>query len=327
MSKLRLLILVLGPIPIVGACLAVTDWLRPLDSAQVPRNLIVRRQSATGALAAEVFSPANLTVDHSSSLARRCEQAASGLRDQLGPLCSAIVRPPFVIAGDMNAAELAQWHDRTIGPAARAMAHAYFKIPPSQPITVLLFGTERSYTDFAKKLFNEEGISIYGYYKPARRTLVMNISTGGGTLLHELTHALMAFDCPEVPDWLNEGLASLHEQCCFREDSAGAWIEGMENWRLDGLQRVVRQKRLRSLESLITGDDFRGQLEGVNYAQARYFFLYMQRQGVLRAFYDEYRSNRIQDESGARAVLKMFPGMSWAQLDHAFQAWLMTLGR
>ena len=87
---------------------------------------------------------------------------------------------------------------------------------------------------------------MYGYYKPQQRTLVMNISTGGGTLVHELTHALIDFDFPLVPDWFNEGLASLHEACHILPDESR--IEGLTNWRLPGLQQAVAERRLPSLE-------------------------------------------------------------------------------
>ena len=107
-------------------------------------------------------------------------------------------------------------------------------------------------------LFGDSGISIYGYYKPSVRTLLANIATGDGTLLHELTHALLDFELPDAPVWLNEGLASLHEQCRFRSDGDGPWIEGLVNWRLEGLQQVIRQGRLRSLGSMIEELDFRG---------------------------------------------------------------------
>ena len=35
---------------------------------------------------------------------------------------------------------------------------------------------------------------------------------GGGTIAHELVHALIANDFTEAPEWLNEGLASLYEE-------------------------------------------------------------------------------------------------------------------
>ena len=75
-----------------------------------------------------------------------------------------------------------------------------------------MFSGEQSYNHYADKLFGEDGISIYGYYKPQLRTLVMNISTGGGTLVHEIVHPFMATNFPKCPSWFNEGLASLYEQ-------------------------------------------------------------------------------------------------------------------
>jgi hypothetical protein len=207
------------------------------------------------------------------------------------------------------------------------MANRYFKTRPHQPMTVLLFESQESYDEYSKKLFDDEGISIYGYYKPHLRTLVMNIGTGSGTLVHELTHALMAFDFPKVPDWFNEGLASLHEQSRQRVDRRGPWIEGRENWRLPALQKAIQQKRLRSLSELIEEDDFRGPLEGVNYAQARYFCLYLQRKGLLERLYAELRKNQKDDPLGHKTVARLFPDKSWAELDEEFQQWALALKR
>src|SRR5262249_40360681 len=153
-------------------------------------------------------------------------------------------------------------------------------------------------------------ISIYGYYKPRQRTLVMNIGTGNGTLLHELTHALVDFDFPQIPDWLNEGLASLHEQSRFREDPRGPWIEGLVNWRLAGLQEVAKANKLGSLEHLIENREFRGPNEGTNYAQARYFCLYLQQQGVLEEFYKAFRAAQDFDQRGLVTLRETFPGKS-----------------
>lgn len=126
-----------------------------------------------------------------SALESACREAARRLSQQLGAQCALVVRAPFVVAGDLPEAELNRWYRHTIGPAARAMAQSYFTTAPDRPISILLFGGEESYNRYAKALYGDDGISVYGYYKPHRRTLVMNISTGGGTLVHELTHALV----------------------------------------------------------------------------------------------------------------------------------------
>jgi hypothetical protein len=207
------------------------------------------------------------------------------------------------------------------------MQARYFRSRPDRPITVLLFDGEASYNRYAREWFGDSGVSIYGYYKPRERTLLANIATGGGTLLHELTHALIDFEMSDVPVWLNEGLASLHEQCRFRTDENGPWIEGLVNWRLEGLQRVIRQGRLRSLAMLVTEPDFRGPLVGTNYAQARYFCLYMQQKGVLERFFRDYRDTQSRDLDGSEAVRRALDGTRWADIDRDFQRWALRLSR
>jgi hypothetical protein len=257
------------------------------------------------------------------SLANQCVETAAALREQVGADREVIVRPPFVISGNLTKDALDSWHARTLEPATKAMLASYFDREPDRPITVLLYDTAEEYEAQSKMLFGHEGLSVYGYYKPNRRTLVMNIATGGGTLVHELTHALIDFDFPDVPDWFNEGLASLHEQCRFREDGAG--IDGLENWRLPALQMAIRDGKLRSLEALIHDDDFRGKQVGINYAQARYFCLYLQRHELLEPYYEHFREHQQDDPQGALAVRAVLPNLSWGELDQDYQKWVLEL--
>ncbi len=319
MSKLRLSILILGPIVIVATSIALCDRLRSDSTGPPAANHVLVSQ----AMADETRPSA--TGDE--KLVRACGQAADKLRPRLGAECHLIVRPPMVIAGDMDEDDLDTWHKETIGPATQAMASRYFQRSPNEPITVLLFSAEPSYNHYAEKLYGDRNVSIYGYYKPRERVLVMNIGTGGGTLVHELTHALADFDFPKIPDWFNEGLASLHEQCRFREDAGGPWIEGLENWRLPGLQKAIRKSRVGSLKSLIEGQDFRGAHEGLNYAQARYFCLYMQRHQVLEEFYRRFRDHQVEDPRGLASVLAVFPKFTWDELDADFRDWTLELKR
>jgi hypothetical protein len=324
----RLSILLLGPLPIVAGSIGLTEWLKSArPHAPSSNQVIVRGQDPPIVAAPRVQATVATTTQQDdanrSPIDESCQSAAGELRSRLGTDCAVIARAPFVIAGDMREEELDAWHRRTIGPAARAMAHAYFRTPPDEPVTVLLFSGEQSYNRYAQRLFGDEGISVYGYYKPGRRTLVMNIATGGGTLVHELTHALMDFDFPRVPAWFNEGLASLHEQCRIRDDETG--IEGLVNWRLEGLQKAIRQNKLRSLKSLIGDNDFRGRAESLNYAQARYFCLYMQEQGVLEDFFRTFRGQHMSDPLGLETAANTFADMSWDELDAAFRDWVMRL--
>ncbi|HUY89213.1 MAG TPA: hypothetical protein VMV10_10800 [Pirellulales bacterium] len=343
MDRKRLLILLLGPVPIVTGAIALSRWAKPSPPADPNQNhahvvMFADRSAAAEQAVAEAETPAgkppsddrharNAEVDR--RLATACQETAERLARKLGPACQVIARAPFVVAGDLAKAELERWARQTIEPAARAMARRYFAVAPSQPITVLLFRDEQSYNHYADQLFGDAQISVYGYYKPNLRTLVMNIGTGGGTLVHELTHALVDFDFPDAPDWFNEGLASLHEQCRIRRDESS--IDGLENWRLHGLQETIRRGKLRSLEALIHDPEFRGAEVGLNYAQARYFCLFMQRgenprgADVLAEFYARLRAGQRDDPHGAAAVRKTFPKQSWAELDAVFQRWVLAL--
>ncbi len=320
MNRIRWLILILGPLPIVGSSWAVSAWFR------TERPAVMRNTVLAGHLGERTSAPAvTRSSPESSRLAAECGQLAKRLASTLGPECRVIARSPFVLGGDLSDEELAGLYEHTIAPAVRAMYHSYFDARPHRPVTVLVFRGEESYDRYCERLFGDHGISIYGYYKPKQRTLVLNIGTGSGTLLHELTHALVDFDFPGVPDWLNEGLASLHEQSRFRTSAGGPWIEGLVNWRLAGLQEVARAGRLASLATLIENPRFRGPGEGTNYAQARYFCLYMQQQGVLADFYRAVRRRQEADASGLESLGQVFAGVPTDELDRRFQEWVLAL--
>jgi len=255
------------------------------------------------------------------TLAARCRAEAQAIRNDSRAGLSVVVAPPFVVAGELPGADLARWTQRTILPAAERLLAKFFARRPGEPVVIYLFRDEPSYRRFAKDLFGDVDVPHFGYYKPKAHTLVMNIATGGGTLVHELTHALVDFDFPRIPEWFNEGLASLYEQCRFdRQD-----IVGLTNWRLPALQRALAEGRLRPLGRLITAGDFHGPTEGLNYAQARYFCMYMQSEGVLERFYKTFRDRFERDPTGLRFVEEVFGGRSIEQIDRRYRAWLRTL--
>lgn len=295
--------------------MGVTQWWRGGAGGGFAGNHVVWAAEPTRSDAAP---PAD-----DSHLADMCRTTADALKPRLGDDCTLIVRSPYVLAGDLTEKQLVEWHEATIAPASRAMAQQYFKAAPSEPITILLFSGEESYRRYAKHLFNDEGVTIYGYYRSEKRTLVMNIATGGGTLVHELTHALIDFDFPKVPDWFNEGLASLYEQCRFRENGVG--IEGLPNWRLPALQEAIRRERLRPLEDLIAADDFRGAEVGLNYAEARYFCLYLQDRGKLEDFYRRFKADHATDPHGSAAALAVSGAADWKSLNREYREFVLSL--
>jgi len=253
-----------------------------------------------------------------------CRETAAWLSRQLGPHGRAVARPPFVVAGLASKAKLDAWYQDLIAPAARAMAAEYFdRAGPDEPITVVLASSEQEYRAAARTLFGDEDVSSFGYYRPHLRTILVNLGRGSSGLRHELTHALMAFDFPAAPAWLNEGLASLHEDGRVRPDGAG--IDGEVNWRLGLLQEAAGRGRLLPLPDFFRDGDFHGAAKRLGYAQARYFCLYMERCGVLRGFYHRFRDEPGDDPTGAALVAAAFSGRRWGEIDADFRGWAMSL--
>jgi hypothetical protein len=230
-------------------------------------------------------------------------QHVMALRDRLSQDFRIVVEPPFVVIGNGSRAEVAAWAQGTVRRAVAALRKAYFAKDPERILDVFLFDDARSYERHAQRLSGHPPQTPYGYYDPDAGALIMNIATGGGTLVHELVHPFMHANFPECPAWFNEGMGSLYEQSRFRE---GALI-GMTNWRLPGLQQAIRQERTASLHALTGASDreFYGDDTGVNYAHARYLLYYLQEHGLLQRYYREFRGAQREDPTGYAALLRV----------------------
>jgi len=232
------------------------------------------------------------------------------------------VAGPFVIAGDGTQAQLSRYRDGTILAAARALRATYFEKEPAEPVLILLFESPGPYARLAKKWFGDAEVPHYGFYRRKENVMLMNVSTGTGTLVHELVHALIAPDFPNVPDWFNEGLASLYEQCSLGGDR----ITGHENWRLAGLQRAIREGELRPLRELIEDANFYDRANvGINYAQARYLLMYLQNKGLLPDYYKKFRANAERDPQGLKTLETIIGPKSLEQFETDWKKWVMAL--
>lgn len=255
----------------------------------------------------------------SPQLVKAAQAEAGRMLARMDGSFRAVVRPPFVVIGNLPEKRLRVMAENSVLAPARAMSRGYFRRRPTDVITVLLFRDGQSYKLWARKLFNDTRVPYFGYYKASVRTMVMNIATGTGTLVHELTHALIGYDFPNVPTWFNEGLASLHEQCYVMPDR----LVGDVNWRLPHLQKAIREKKLRPLRELVTRDDFYGPKRGINYAQARYFVMYLQHRGLLKGFYRRFRRDRAS--KGAVKVIQEAFGAPTEQVEAGYLRWAGTL--
>jgi hypothetical protein len=229
---------------------------------------------------------------------------------------------PFVIAGDGSAEKIARYRDGTILAADRALKATYFTKRPPEPVLILLFEKAGPYKRLAKKWFDDDNVPHFGFFRPSERVMLMNVGTGTGTLVHELVHALMAPDFPEVPDWFNEGFASLFEQCSLDGDT----ITGHENWRLPDLQDAIRKDKLRPLAEMIESPKFYEEKRiGINYAQARYLMLYLQEKKLLKDYYQRFRGRVKDDPNGLTTLKQVLKVEDLAEFEKSWRIWVLSL--
>ncbi len=257
------------------------------------------------------------------SLEADCQQLCEHFSGLLGPECAAIVRPPFVVAGDATEEELDRWRRETIAPAAAAMEAVYFNRPPDAPIAAVLLGDQATYEQEAKRLLGRDEVSPHGHYRPHLRTIVVSTVQGAGPLRHELTHALLAFDWPDAPAWLAEGLAALNERCRVSVDPPA--IEGLASPRLEVLQEAIHEDRLRPLGDLMAPGRFEEGRPALNYAHAWGLCLYLQEQGALAEFYRRFRDARGEDPSGQNTLRAVLGGASLREIEAGFRRFVMEL--
>lgn len=219
------------------------------------------------------------------------------------PHFSIVVQPPFVVVGDEPKHVVQQRSENTVKWAVDRLKQDFFTKDPNEILDVWLFKDEPSYRKHTRLLFGEEPTTPYGYYSRYHKSLIMNIGTGGGTLVHEIVHPFIEANFPNCPPWLNEGLGSLYEQC----GEADGHIRGFTNWRLPGLQQAIRSGDVSSFKTLTSMDSssFYNDNRGVNYAQARYLCYYLQEKGVLIKFYREFLDQQSKDPSGYQTLQRV----------------------
>jgi hypothetical protein len=255
------------------------------------RNLLIIASLCFGVLAPSVAAAAPTEDD----LKARKGDLEKKLK---GQGFSVLVEAPFVVVGDEGAAMVKQRATGFLRWTVKLLEKDFFTKRPDKIIEVWLFRNEKTYRAGAKKYFNDEPETPYGYYSPTADALVMNIGPGAGTLSHEVVHPYMEANFPNVPSWFNEGLASLYE----RPIEKAGHIWGLPNWRLPNLKRQLRAKSLPTIPTLLkTSRDGFYNADYDSYAYARYLMLYLQEKGKLRDFYQKFLAD-TKDLTGQAAM-------------------------
>lgn len=216
-----------------------------------------------------------------------------------------VLERPFLVIGDDSPAMVRQWSQGTIRWAVERLKRQYFRQNPDHVINIWLFKDKVSYEQNTYDIFRRRPHTPFGYYSPAEKALVMNIDTGGGTLVHEIVHPFIAANFPECPSWFNEGLGSLYEQCSTNNGR----IWGLTNWRLRGLHEAIKDEEYEvpTFEALCstTTREFYDADPGTNYAQARYLLYYLQQEGLLEKYYHEFRRSAKDDPTGYETLQRV----------------------
>jgi hypothetical protein len=228
----------------------------------------------------------------------------------------------FYVASNAGETSLARCKG-TITRMVEFLYRDFLTRKPSKPIRVYLFKDKSSYEAYCSKTYDKPPSTPFGFYMSCDRKMVMNISTGTGTLAHELVHPLLAEDFDGVPAWFNEGFASLYEQS--QQDRDGR-MKGLTNWRLPALQRALRDGKRLSLRDLLktTTSEFYGDRSGLHYAMARYFCLWLQEQEQLVEYYKEFKGSFAKDATGISAV-ETVSGKKLEELEGTWKEWVRGL--
>jgi hypothetical protein len=261
---------------------------------------------------------ASETRDESDFLRRVAE-----LRKTVPAGFTILIEKPFVVIGDGSEASVRKWASGTIRWAVNRLKAGYFQKDPERIVDIWLFKDGKSYIKHTREIHGTRPGTPYGYYSPSQNALIMNISTGGGTLVHEIVHPFMAANFPACPDWFNEGLGSLYEQSANRQGK----IMGLTNWRLAGLQKAIRAGTLPSIAALCqsTSHQFRHEDPGTNYAQARYLCYYLQERKLLRRYYREFVSNHETDPGGGATVQRILKEPDMNDFQKRWEKWVLSL--
>jgi hypothetical protein len=271
------------------------------------------------AVAAEPKRPAT-----GSFTAAQFEEHLRLLRPRIpGEGFTVLVSPPFVVIGDEPPEVVRRRAEKTVHWAVEKLKAAYFSKDPATILDIWLFKDKESYETHCQGIFHKKPDTPFGYYSHEDKALVMNISTGGGTLVHEIVHPFVAADFPGCPPWLNEGLGSLYEQCGEEEGR----IHGYTNWRLPGLQEAIRKKRVPPFEKLcaMNEDDFYSKDRGTNYSQSRYLCYYLQQRGLLEKFYHRFHDNAAKDPTGYATLQAVLGRRDMDAFQAAWEAYVLKL--
>lgn len=152
-------------------------------------------------------------------------------------------------------------------------------------VDVCVFETNREYRAFVRDMYGAEAPFAHGFYLSSHRMVAADLSAGFGNLRHEIVHPLIKDAFPDIPDWLNEAMASLYGGARYR----GGRYQFRVGYRLAHLRLAMHLGTAPGFVDLALSDynTVHGPRERAFYASGRYLLLYLERRGRLAAFLRE----------------------------------------
>lgn len=194
------------------------------------------------------------------------------------PQCETEYFFPFLLIGFEGREELENHLEKGVKDFYSFFVNKFFKAEYKRPIVLFISPRPWEIVEATEKLYPDINLPTYapflGYFNP-KDNLIMATggSSGYGTVLHEMVHALMAVDFPDAPLWFNEGLASLYE----RTEWCNGTLKGLPNWRFDRL-KDENVKTLSELAQIDFGDEYSAML-------VRFIFLFFDNKNLLSDVY------------------------------------------
>jgi len=244
------------------------------------------------------------TASESSLANAAFAQHLADLTNKIPTAFTIVVQPPFIVLGDEVPEMVHQRATRTVKWAVDKLKQDFFQRDPQEIIDIWLFRDAASYTNHTRLLFQETPTSRFGYYSAKDHALIMNIGTGGGTLVHEIVHPFIRANFPSCPAWFDEGFASLFEA----SEEKDGHIRGLINWRFKGLEKDIKEGKtipFKQLTSMSPAEFYGGTNYSQHYAQARYLCYYLQEKDLLVKFYHQFVANAQRDPTGFETLKRV----------------------
>jgi len=236
-----------------------------------------------------------------------------------------ILSKPFVIITDINTSSIRDETEEIVQLSIKTFKGLFFKNNPKNITDIWILKDRESYIKFNHAFLNSTGRDdVAGYYMRDKNALVLDITTGIGTIIHEMVHSFMDNNFPNAPAWFEEGLASLYEGTISTDDG----LVGDLNWRLPLLKETIRADKLKSFKLLSdtnTSEFYDDNSIAINYAQSRYLFYYLQEKGLLLEYYNTALANIKDDPTCYKSLQKVLKSKDMEKFTQEWKDYILGL--